>query len=58
MHKQLFCRALHEDAMAVLSARKDVEAQFLTQDFRGPPMTEELAETSATPTASWSAWSR
>ena len=47
MPKLLFCRGLHEDAMAVLSARKDMEALFLTHDFRGPPMTEELAATIA-----------
>jgi D-3-phosphoglycerate dehydrogenase / 2-oxoglutarate reductase len=40
----VFCRALHEDAMAVLRARKDVEAIMLSEDFRGPPMTKELAE--------------
>ena len=44
MHKLVFCRALHPDAMALLKARKDVNAVLLSQDFRGPPMTRELAE--------------
>jgi len=44
MYKLVFCRALHPDAMALLQARKDVEVVLLSPDFRGPPVTRELAE--------------
>jgi D-3-phosphoglycerate dehydrogenase len=44
MYKLVFCRALHPDAMALLEARRDVNAVFLSKDFRGPPMTRDLAE--------------
>ena len=30
--------------MALLAPRKDIDAVFLTHDFRGPPMQDELAE--------------
>jgi phosphoglycerate dehydrogenase-like enzyme len=43
MHKLIFTRALHADAVALLAARKDTEAVFLSEDFRGPPMPRELA---------------
>jgi D-3-phosphoglycerate dehydrogenase len=47
MHKLVFCRALHADAMALLTARDDVELTVLTDAFRGPPMQKELAATIA-----------
>jgi D-3-phosphoglycerate dehydrogenase len=42
MHKLVFCRALHADAMALLQARDDVELTILTDAFRGPPMQKEM----------------
>ncbi len=39
----VFCRALHPSAMAMLQARPDIEAVFLSQEFRGPPLETELA---------------
>jgi D-3-phosphoglycerate dehydrogenase len=44
MHKLVFCRALHADAMALLEARDDLEVEILTTAFRGPPMQAALAE--------------
>jgi D-3-phosphoglycerate dehydrogenase len=44
MHKLVFCRALHADAMALLEQRDDLEVEILTTAFRGPPMQKELAE--------------
>ena len=43
MHRLVFCRALHPDAMALLAARRDVELVLLSSDFRGPPLQEALA---------------
>lgn len=45
MHKLVLCRALHADAMALLTARKDIHLTILTDAFRGPPMQKELAAT-------------
>ena len=42
MHKLVFCRALHADAMALLDARDDLEVEILTAEFRGPPMQAAL----------------
>jgi D-3-phosphoglycerate dehydrogenase len=47
MHKLVFCRALHADAMALLNARSDLDVTILTTAFRGPPMQKELAATIA-----------
>ena len=47
MHKLVLCRALHADAMAMLTARDDVALTVLTDAFRGPPMQKELAATIA-----------
>ncbi len=44
MHKLVFCRALHADAMAMLDARDDLDVEILTTAFRGPPMQAALAE--------------
>jgi D-3-phosphoglycerate dehydrogenase / 2-oxoglutarate reductase len=44
MHKLVFCRALHPDVMPLLEGRSDIETVFLSKDFRGPPLTQELAE--------------
>ena len=44
-YKIVLCRALHPTAMAMLEARDDIELKVLTTEFRGPPMTKELAET-------------
>ncbi|CAH2600072.1 putative Glyoxylate reductase [Rhodovastum atsumiense] len=43
MHKLVFCRALHPEAMALLEAREDVSVTVLTHEFRGPPLQKELA---------------
>jgi len=43
MHKLVLCRALHADAMALLTARDDIELKVLTNEFRGPPMQAALA---------------
>lgn len=43
MHKLVFCRALHADAMALLDVRDDIDVTILTTAFRGPPMQKELA---------------
>ncbi len=43
MPKLVLCRALHPDAMALLTARSDIELTVLTDAFRGPPMQKELA---------------
>ena len=43
MHKLVLCRALHADAMAMLTARDDIQLTVLSQAFRGPPMQAELA---------------
>ncbi|MDR3523030.1 MAG: hydroxyacid dehydrogenase [Acetobacteraceae bacterium] len=42
MHKLVFCRALHADAMKLLEARSDLDIKILTTAFRGPPMQKEL----------------
>ncbi len=42
-HKVVFCRALHPTAMEMLAARPDIEVTLLSTEFRGPPMTKELA---------------
>ena len=44
MHKLVFCRPLHPDAMALLAARKDVEVVQLAPDFRSPPVERVLPE--------------
>jgi len=44
MHKLVFCRPLHPEALALLEARKDVKAVLLARDFRAPPVERELAE--------------
>ncbi|MBV9537512.1 MAG: hydroxyacid dehydrogenase [Acidisphaera sp.] len=44
MYKLVFCRGLDASAMAMLEAREDVEAHFLTREFRGPPVQEALAK--------------
>lgn len=43
MHKLVFCRALHADAMDLLKDRTDLDVRVLTTAFRGPPMQKELA---------------
>jgi len=43
MPKVVFCRALHPTAMEMLAARPDIEVKLLSTEFRGPPMTKELA---------------
>ena len=43
MHKLVLCRALHADAMAMLTARADIDLTVLTHEFRGPPMQTALA---------------
>lgn len=43
MPKIVLCRALHPEAMELLSARPDIELVVLTDAFRGPPMQNELA---------------
>lgn len=42
MHKLVFCRALHADAMELLKNRSDLDVRVLTTAFRGPPMQKEL----------------
>lgn len=42
MPKVVLCRALHPTAMEMLAARPDIETVFLSQDFRGPPLQNEL----------------
>ena len=42
-HKIVLCRAMHPTAMEMLAARDDVELTVLTDQFRGPPMQQELA---------------
>jgi D-3-phosphoglycerate dehydrogenase len=42
MHKLVFCRALHADAMKLLEERHDVDVKVLTTAYRGPPMQKEL----------------
>ena len=44
MQRLIFCRSVHPEALALLAARSDVEAVFLSKDTPGVPMQRELAE--------------
>ncbi len=43
-HKLVLCRALHPTAMEMIAGRDDIDLTVLTDQFRGPPLQQELTE--------------
>jgi D-3-phosphoglycerate dehydrogenase len=43
MHKLVICRSLHPEGLALLEARKDVQAVHLWRDVTGPELEREMA---------------
>ena len=44
MYNLVFCRAVDPAGMALLEARADVKAHFLTKEFRGPPVQQLMMD--------------